>query len=88
MCFYFGKNAPSILASFVLAQMNCVAANEAMRFPVRSFGCALFYFWGVKEKVHWKTLELQRMEERKWIKSYHHNNYRNICGRFLKGGTV
>ena len=30
----------------ITAEMNCVAANEAMRFSVRSFGCALFILGG------------------------------------------
>ncbi|MDD7652338.1 MAG: DUF6591 domain-containing protein [Candidatus Faecousia sp.] len=43
MCFYFGKNAFSALRSPWVPKV-CVAANGAMRFSVRSFGCALFYF--------------------------------------------
>jgi len=39
---------------------RCVAAFEAMRFSVRSFGCALFYFMGKKDR---------QMEEKTLLKS-------------------
>lgn len=43
----FGKNAPSILASFGLARYDCVAANEALRFScVASFEATHFCFKG------------------------------------------
>ena len=41
--FYFGKNAPSV-GVFPELAIDCVAANEVMRFSVRGFGCALFIF--------------------------------------------
>lgn len=40
-----------MLASFGLAQMNCVAANGTMRFSVRSLGYAFFYFKKKKERA-------------------------------------
>lgn len=50
MCFYFGKNAFSALRSLWVPKV-CVAANGAMRFSVRSFGYALFYFMEVEKMV-------------------------------------
>ena len=40
----FGKNALSILSFPFWCAKLCVAASGVMRFSVRSFGCALFYF--------------------------------------------
>ena len=45
----FGKSA----CSFSYADIGirfCVAANGVMRFSVRSFGCALFYFHRKREQ--------------------------------------
>ena len=50
MCFYFGKNAFSALRSLWVPKV-CVAANGALRFSVRSFGYALFYFMEVEKMV-------------------------------------
>lgn len=43
----FGKNAPSFWHPLGSSN-DCVAASEAMRFSVRSLGCALFYLGGRK----------------------------------------
>lgn len=43
----FGKNAPSFWHPLGSSN-DCVAASEAMRFSVRSLGCALFYLGGKK----------------------------------------
>ncbi len=54
MLFYFGKNAYSCFAYFFHAKIDrntCVAAIGAMRFSVRGFGCALFYFLSLKGDI-------------------------------------
>ena len=48
MCFTSVKTHPLFWHPLDSSE-DCVAASEAMRFSVRSFGCALFYFMEGKQ---------------------------------------
>ncbi len=79
-CFYFGKNALSILAFLVELLKICVAANGALRFScVVPFGAAHFFI--IKKKGERKWLTQWEQRKRQNYGAYHKQQLRRYVDK-------